>query len=57
MRLMLAIESFDQARRRREAQLRPPLARIDGRQMQRLTWPGPVEIKMKRAQFQRRLRN
>ena len=57
IRLMFPIESFDQTRRRGEAQLRPPLPRIEGRQVERLALPSVIEIQMERAQFQRRLRN
>jgi hypothetical protein len=45
-RAEFAIKLLDNSRRRAEAKLRPPFARIDGGQMQRLVSPGVVEIKM-----------
>lgn len=43
------IKFFNDSPRRAEPKLRPPYARIEGRQMQRLVLPGVVEIKMKGA--------
>ena len=40
------IKFFNDSPRRAEPKLRPPYARIEGRQMQRLVLPGVVEIKM-----------
>jgi len=42
----VAKEFFDQARRRREAQARPPVARIDHWQVARKIGPGIVEIQV-----------
>jgi hypothetical protein len=56
IRAEFAIKLLDNSRRRAEAKLRPPFARIDRGQMQRLVSPGVVEIKMKCA-GQRLFRN
>ena len=48
-RFEFAIELVDQARRRGEAKLRPLLARIEAREMQRFTAPGAVKIDMQTA--------
>src|SRR5437588_12713300 len=48
-RLEFAIKFLDDSRRRRETQSRPPNARIERGQLQRLILPGVVEIEMKRA--------
>ena len=45
-RLILAMEFFDQARRRRKSQARPPLARIKSRNGKRALVPGAVKIEM-----------
>jgi len=46
IRAEFAIKLLDNSRRRAEAKLWSPFARIDSRQMQRFVSPGVVEIKM-----------
>ena len=44
--LVFAIKFRDQARRRGEAQLRPPTAHVNNRQAQRFIEPGFIQIEM-----------
>jgi len=52
-RLKFAVELVDQARRRGEAKLRPPLARINNGQAKRLIPPRVIQIEMQSAGNQR----
>src|SRR5437773_10279164 len=46
IRLVFSIKFIDQTRRRGEAQLRPPRARVNHRKPQRLTRPRVIQIEM-----------
>ena len=47
--LVLGIELFDQLWRRREAQMRSPLSRVNQRKTERLVRPRVIQIEMKSA--------
>lgn len=53
MRFILAVKLGDQTRRRREAQLRPPNARINNGQTKRLIRPRVIQIEVESAADQR----
>ena len=53
--LVLAIELFDQRWRRRKAQLRSPVSRVNQRKTERLARPRVIQIEMKSAGNQNQL--
>ena len=54
-RLKFAVELVDQARRRREAKLRPPLTRFNNRQAKRFVPPRVIQVEMQSAADQANL--